>query len=398
MINRLLAIIRKDILLRFSSASELLFFLILPVVFTFLLGGASMGGGSGTLALPVIMEDEGALAQRLFTELEAAPSITPRQVSPEEATTLLEEETAVAVLLVPAGFSEQLAQGGDATLIWRSQANDADALALQQTVRAAVDRISRAAQAARLALEVAEARQPFSGDAERQAYYEASLQQATTLLDEAPQRIEVQQALPQEEDEYSPAAQASAGQLITWVFIPLLGTSALFAYERQRGTLRRLLTTPTSKATFLLGAISSQMVGALAQMLPLIAFGIFVLNLDWGHSPAALLLLLVSFALAAVAMGAMLGTFISSEGQANGLSIMLGMAMALLGGCWYPLELFPPGVQTAVHVLPTTWAMQGFLDLIVRGGGVAAVMPEVGVLLAFAAIFFIVGVSRFRYE
>jgi ABC-type antimicrobial peptide transport system ATPase subunit len=30
----------------------------------------------------------------------------------------------------------------------------------------------------------------------------------------------------------------------------------------------------------------------------------------------------------------MLGTFITSEGRANGLSIMLGMAMVLLGGCW----------------------------------------------------------------
>lgn len=398
MIHRLLAILRKDLLLRFSSASELLFFLILPVVFTFLLGGASVGGGgSSVLALAVVLQDDGPLARRLLAELEAAPGIAPTQVTESEATAMLEEETAVAVLVVPQGFDARLASGEEATLTWRAQPDDPDALALQQTARAAADRVSRAAQAARAAVAAAEAQQPFAGAAERQAYYDASLQQAGVLLDAAPQRVEVRQAL-QEEEEYSPAAQASAGQLITWVFIPLLGTAALFAYERQQGTLRRLLTTPTSKATFLLGAISSQMVAALAQMLLLIGFGIFVLNLDWGNAPGALLLLLVSFALAAVAMGAMLGTFITSEGQANGLSIMLGMAMALLGGCWYPLELFPPGVQTAVHVLPTTWAMRGFLDLIVRGGGFAEILPEAGVLLAFAAVFFAAGVSRFRYE
>ena len=38
------------------------------------------------------------------------------------------------------------------------------------------------------------------------------------------------------------------------------------------------------------------------------------------------------------------------------------------------------------------------LDLVLRGGGLQDILPEAGVLLGFAAIFFIVGVWRFRYE
>jgi ABC-2 type transport system permease protein len=93
-----------------------------------------------------------------------------------------------------------------------------------------------------------------------------------------------------------------------------------------------------------------------------------------------------------------MGTFIKTEGQAGGLSIMFGMVFALMGGCWYPLELFPPAIQNAVKVLPTTWAMQGMLDLVLRGGGMRDILPEAGVLLGFAVIFFSVGVMRFRYE
>jgi len=77
---------------------------------------------------------------------------------------------------------------------------------------------------------------------------------------------------------------------------------------------------------------------------------------------------------------------------------MLGMVMALLGGCWYPIELFPQFVRTAVKVLPTSWAMQGMLDIVLRGQGLAAVLPEALVLLGFAALFFAVGVWRFRWE
>ena len=399
MLRRLAAIIRKDLLVRFSSPSELLFFLVLPVVFIMLLSGAAFGdGGDVGTVLPVVMQEEGGLAARLLVELEAAPSVEPRVVSLVEAETMVSDEQAPALLVVPADFSERLAGGEDVTLTWRALPDNTAALAVEQTVRATLDEIARASMVAQTAVAAAEDVRPFSGEAERRAYYEESLEQATALMDGAPSRLEVRQALPDGEEEFSPAAQASAGQLITWVFIPLLGTSGLFAYERRQGTMRRLLTTPASKATFLLGAISSQMVAALVQMLLLVAFGIFVLNLDWDRAPGALLLLLVAFGLAAVALGTMLGVFTKNEGQASGASVMAGMVMALLGGCWYPLELFPAQIQTAAHVLPTTWAMRGLLDLVVRGSGMAEVLLEVGVLLGFAALFFAVGVSRFRYE
>jgi ABC-2 type transport system permease protein len=172
----------------------------------------------------------------------------------------------------------------------------------------------------------------------------------------------------------------------------------LFAYERQQGTLRRLLTTPSRKATFLLGTISGQVVMALVQMLLLVGFGIVVMKLGWGREPLALFVILLTSSLAAAAFGTTMGTFIKTEGQASGLSVMFGMVFALMGGCWYPMELFPPAIQNVVRILPTTWAMQGMLDLVLRGKGLVDILPEAGVLLGFAAIFFTVGVLRFRYE
>jgi ABC-2 type transport system permease protein len=158
------------------------------------------------------------------------------------------------------------------------------------------------------------------------------------------------------------------------------------------------LTTPSYKATFLLGTISGQVAMALVQMLLLVGFGILAMKLNWGREPLALFIILFCSALAAAAFGTTMGTFIKTEGQANGLSIMFGMVFALMGGCWYPLELFPPAIQNAVKVLPTTWAMQGMLDLVLRGGGLMDILPEAGVLLGFAALFFSVGVWRFRFE
>lgn len=55
-------------------------------------------------------------------------------------------------------------------------------------------------------------------------------------------------------------------------------------------------------------------------------------------------------------------------------------------------------MRTAVKILPTTWAMQGRLDIVLRGQGLTGVLAEAGVLLGFAAVFFAVGVWHFRYE
>jgi ABC-2 type transport system permease protein len=159
-----------------------------------------------------------------------------------------------------------------------------------------------------------------------------------------------------------------------------------------------LLVTPTRKGTFLLGMISGQLGLALVQMALLVVFGIVVMKVSWGSSPAALALLLVTFGLASVALGTMLGTFVKTDGQAGNVSIMAGMVMALLGGCWWPLELFPEGLRQAVRVLPTTWAMEGLTDLTTRGGGLADVSLNAAVLVGFAAVFFAIGIWRFRYE
>ena len=133
------------------------------------------------------------------------------------------------------------------------------------------------------------------------------------------------------------------------------------------------------------------------QLAILILFSTLVMKVHWGNLPA-LALVLVAFTLCASALGTMVGTVVKSEGQANGLSIMIGMVMAMMGGCWYPIELFPQVIRTAAKVLPTTWAMQGVLDVALRGQALSGIRLEVVVLLGFALVFYVVGVARFKYE
>ena len=398
--KKIFAIIWKDAVIRFSSAAELLFFIILPLVFTFLLAGGSPSGNPTNNRVRLIVVDfaNTAISQEIIAELEKSTAVFPEAMTLEVAEEEFSARRVSAILVIPAGFDLDAIQNGTAELDFRQQPNDMDASIAQRAIQTAIRRVSSSVNAANKALEDAKARGTFESAEAEQAYFEEALTLAKDLQTDTPDRITVIEGTTPDDVEYDPRANTSAGQLVTWVFIPLFGISALFAFERQQGTLRRLLTTPTSKAIFLLGTITGQVVMALVQMSLLILFGMFVLNLQWGQAPIALFVLLTCAALAGGAIGTAMGTFIKSEGQANGLSIMMGMVMALLGGCWYPLELFPPAVQTIVKILPTTWAMQGLLDLVLRGGGLTEILLESAVLLGFAGVFFTIGVMRFRYE
>jgi ABC-2 type transport system permease protein len=394
--KKILAIAWKDAIIKFASKSEWLFFVILPITFTFLLaGGVPSGDDDNRIRLLVVDEAQTSISQQIISDLETSPAVRAEIVAREEAESQFDDRRASVVFMIPAGIDMQ---NGTAEVELLQQPNNLNATIAERAVLTAIRRVSSSISAAQNAVYVREAKQPFASDAEKQTYFEDSLAMAQSIQEDAPERVTVIEGTTPDEIDFDPRTNTSAGQLITWVFIPLFGISALFASERQQGTLRRLLTTPSRKATFLLGTISGQVGMALIQMFLLIGFGILVMKLNWGREPLALFVLLFASALAAAAFGTTLGTFIKTAGQAAGLSIMFGMLFAMMGGCMYPLELFPPAIQNAVRILPTTWAMEGMLDLGLRGGGLLEILPEAGVLLGFAAVFFAVGVMRFRYE
>ncbi|MGZ9166636.1 MAG: ABC transporter permease [Anaerolineales bacterium] len=397
--KKIFAIAWKDAIIRFASKSEWLFFVILPITCTFLIaGGVPSGDDDNRIRLLVVDEAQTSISQQIISELENSTAVRAKIVARKDAENQFDDRRASVVFIIPAGIDIESLQNGSAKVELLQQPNNLNATIAERAVLTAIRRVSSSISAAQNAVNVREAKQPFATEADKQTYFEDSLEMAQSIQEDAPERMTVIEGATPDQVEYDPRTNTSAGQLITWVFIPLFGISALLASERQSGTLRRLLTTPSQKATFLLGTISGQVGMALMQMFLLVGFGILVMNLNWGSEPLALFVLLISSALAAAAFGTTMGTFIKTAGQATGLSIMFGMLFAMMGGCMYPLELFPPAIQSAVRIFPTTWAMEGMLDQGLRGGGLVDILPEAGVLLGFAVVFFTVGVLRFRYE
>ena len=309
--KKLFAIAWKDAVIRFSTLAELLFFIILPIIFTLIMaGGTPSGEGDPRIRLVVVDQAQTSVSQGILDELEKSTAVWPDVLSLEEAESQFDAREAAVVLILPTGLDLQAIQNGTAQADLRQQPNNLNATVAARSIQTALRRVSSAVNAANMAVKEAEASGTFESETDRQAYFNDALKLAQTAQAETPERVTVIEGATPDPTEYDPRANQSTGQMITWVFIPLFGISALFAYERQQGTLRRILTTPTTKATYLFGTIAGQVAVAMVQMTILLLFGVFVMKLGWGREPLALFVIMLASALAAASICTAMGTFV----------------------------------------------------------------------------------------
>jgi ABC-2 type transport system permease protein len=401
--SKLLTIAWNHIRIEFEDRSTIVFFLILPLIFTVIIGSA-LGGNNNSSGdtrpvVAVVDLDQSALSQEFMTALQGSKVLRPETRSQAEADRALEDDKALGVLVIPIGFQAAALNGQPIDLDLKA-ANDNRSLAVEQDVRAIMEQTGGAIAAARTAVSEAERVKPFADTHAKQAYFDASLKTAQGLLKNPAVRVAATQPQPVAETVKSGVsfAQSSAGQLVTWVMTTLFGVAGFLVYERLQGTARRLAVMPMRNSIILGGNFSGRFALGLVQMILMVGFGALVLSVPYGNDPLALAVMLIAFGLAGTAFGIMLGTFSRTMSQAGGLSILCAMLFAALGGCWWPLEITPPLYQTVVKALPSTWAMQGLTDIIVYGKGLSEVWLNAVVLLVFAAIYFVIGVRRMRLD
>ena len=141
--KKIFAIARKDAIIRFASRSELLFFLVLPLVFTFLLaGGTPQGDEDPRNELTVVDEAKTAISQQIIEELKNSTAIRPELVSREEAQSLFDDRRADVVLILPEGLALNSLQSGSAEVELLQQPNNLNALVAERAVSTALRRVS----------------------------------------------------------------------------------------------------------------------------------------------------------------------------------------------------------------------------------------------------------------
>lgn len=405
MIQRIFTIAFLYLKTTYSSKTTLISALAMPLLFTFVLGQALNNNGPGDgqirIALAVVDQDRTALSEILIERLEADPAVGVRFMEENAARTEVEDVLSAA-LIIPAGFGNALEAGATADLYLLQNSNEfSQAQLLMEAVQSAAAEIAGSFAAADIATHVAQEVGLFEHtDIRADAYHADAFTEAESRWkSDAPvsvtfntvSRIETDQAP-------NGASQSSPGMMVMFALSFTFTGGAILLVERDEGTLRRLLVMPMGKGTLMTGKLVGIYLGSLAQMTVMVLAGQFAFGVEWGRDPIALAAMLLAYGLTGTAMGLLLAALAKTTAQVSAAGTIAMMSLASLGGAWWPIEIVPSWMQSLALVLPTGWAMRGFHDIITRGLDFNAIILEALVLVAFAAVFLVIGIWRFKYE
>jgi ABC-2 type transport system permease protein len=184
-------------------------------------------------------------------------------------------------------------------------------------------------------------------------------------------------------------------ELLLFLFLIALTGAVALIETRRLGLSRRMLATPTAPVTVIAGETLGRVLVSCVQALVIILGSALLFGVSWG-SPAGVAAVVILYSLAAAGAGVFVGTLFGNEQQATGISLLLGLGLGALGGCMVPLEVFSPVMRKVAHITPQAWGNDAFARLVGHGASITGILPQLGVLAAYAAVLLALASWRLR--
>jgi ABC-2 type transport system permease protein len=410
-----LSVALKDLRLLLQDRGQILVLFLVPIGFILAFSAAFSAGQQleeQVIAVPVVNLDPGGeMSALLIDHLNSDQGLQTQDYDLARAEADLKDETIKLALVIPAGFSADV-QGGKQTtvrLMYGPAASDSEV----ETVRLVADGVA--------------------ADLSLQTQLVSGLSQMGSMMADAPQdvqvftaeRIKVQaetqferaQASPllslsakwpdqitQSQEDFTPSTFGAAGFAIMFAFLTAQATASSIFVEKKEGTFRRLLAAPLGNWELLIGKMLPNFFIAILQMVLIVAASVILLPLvgqeapSLGNSPLGLILVTVLVALCSTSLGILLAALCRTESQVGGISTVFLWVAGMVGGAFIPSFVLGDFLNTIGKIVPHYWAMQAYDALMIRGQGVADILPELGILAGFTAVFFTIGLLRFRFD
>ncbi len=380
------AIARVNLVRFFRDRQAIFSVFLLPMLIVLLLG--AMQGGASTPKLGFAAAEDDALTAELNGILETVEGFDVVQVDDADAAVRQVERGGLrAAVIVPGGYESTLRSGGDVEIRLVTRAEQ-EIQGIREVIEAAVTQQATLLRTARFA-------QQIGAGGFDDALAVAEMAQA------ALPPVAVEASIAGEPFVLAGLGQFdiyAQGMLVLFIFITTLNGAVTLVQSRQLGVSRRMYSTPTPVRAMLAGEALSRFTLAIIQGGFIFVGTWLIFGVQWG-SPIGSILTILAFSLAATAAAMLLGSLVSSEQQAGGISTALGLGLAALGGCMFPLavfELLSDTVYRVAHVTPHAWALEAFQKLVAEDGGVGDIWVFLLIMVGYAAVLGFLAVWRLR--
>ena len=425
MLRQIIALTIKDLKVIFKDTGGVAALFLMPAMFIIVMSNAlagSFGNGSDQLINVLVVNlDRGATGATLVADLKASGGINVettwnnQPLTRAQAEQLIVDQKRNIAIVIPEDFSDALQQVAFDNAAQSAQIElVADPATSQQVlgpVKGALAGLSQ--QAAFTGLMPQGIDQLFNAIDQNGGNVPANMKGALknnasfTTTSNGQSLVVIKQTQPanMKIEQYPNTVQQNVPG---WVLFGVFFISGILAQsileEKRTGAFRRLVAAPMLRSTVLLGKLVPHVIVNLIQITILFLVGYFVLpltglpRLEWGAHPEGLIVISICASLTANALGLLLAALAKSEQQLGGLSTLLVLTLAAIGGVMVPRFVMPQFMQTLGVISPHAWALNAYQDILMRGYGIVEILPECAVLLAMAAVMFGVTVWKFKWD
>jgi ABC-2 type transport system permease protein len=369
---------------RVTRDRTFLFFLVVLPILVILLVGLTTAS-SMSIRVAVVPGQPTPLATQLVHDLEASPALkTQRFTTRTQGVAALRRGEVEAVVVVP-------------------MTRDADLRARATTrIPVIVSGAVQSSQAAVTAVSSIVAGQGATVQAAKFATthstrsFEQNLAMTRSLQRETPV-VPVRTQVVNSKSNFLPLGYnySAPTMLVLFVFINALAGGAAIIQTRRFGIFARALAAPVRARDLVLGETLCYLTLALGQALLIVVVGAVMFGVSWGN-PLAAAALIGMWALVGTGAGMVSGTLFRTPEQATAIGPAVGIAFGMLGGCMWPLEIVPQSVRLLGHATPHAWAVDAWVTVLSRGGGLVDIAGYLAILAGYAVALFAFASFRLR--
>ena len=184
------------------------------------------------------------------------------------------------------------------------------------------------------------------------------------------------------------------GVMLTMTMIMI--TALAITRERERGTMENLLSTPVRPGEVLLGKIVPYIGVGYVQVALILVAAKFLFDVPMIGSVPLLLVLVLLFIVANLAVGITFSTVAKNQLQAMQMTFFFFLPSLLLSGYMFPFRGMPVWAQDIGEVLPLTHFLRVVRGILLKGNGLHELMPDLWPMALFLAVMLTVGIKRYR--
>lgn len=181
------------------------------------------------------------------------------------------------------------------------------------------------------------------------------------------------------------------------ILICAMMTSVGIVKEKEIGTMEVLLVSPMKPVYIILAKATPYLLLSLVNIATILSLSYFLLDVPIAGSLTLLVSVSILYALVSLCLGLLISTVADTQQAAMLVSaVVLMLPVMLLSGMMFPIENMPKILQVLSNIVPARWYISAVKDIMIKGLGARAILPEISILAGMAVFLVALSVKRFK--